>query len=215
MTTVLFADNDYPDIALEPRFSRAAGVELKLAPMQDRGRRDRAGKGCSAILPQYAPIRRASLDALPSTRHREPHRRGLRQRRHRGLRAARRLGRELARLRRRRSGDARAGAGARVDAQRRRLPPRHPRGHLALHVVGRVMRRPTDMTLGIVGPRTHRQADGAHLAQRVQARHRLRPLPDRRRLSRVCRARRTLAELAAQCRRRVAAHAAQCGDARA
>ena len=55
----------------------------------------------------------------------------------------------------------------------------------------------------------------AHISpQRVQARRRVRPVPDRRRLSGVRRARRTLAELVGAGRRRVAAHAAQRRDAR-
>ena len=75
------------------------------------------------------------------------------------------------------------------------------------------LRRASDMTLGHRRPRPHRQALGAHRAQRVPPGDRLRPLPHRRRLSGLRRARQPDRRLRAQ-RRRLAARAAHRGDAR-
>ena len=66
MTTVLYSDNDYPDAALETALFRAAGVELKLGQCKTEDDVIAQGKGCSAILTQYAPVGARALDALPS-----------------------------------------------------------------------------------------------------------------------------------------------------
>src|SRR3954469_5560662 len=63
---VLFTDQDYVDLSLERSVFAAAGIELILA---DRAITEdaviAAGRGCSAILLQYAPITARVLDALP------------------------------------------------------------------------------------------------------------------------------------------------------
>jgi len=65
MTTVLFADYDYPDIDLERALFRDAGVELVMAQCTTEEQVIAHGKGCCAILLQYAPITDRVLSALP------------------------------------------------------------------------------------------------------------------------------------------------------
>ena len=65
MTTVLFADYDYPDIDLERALFRDAGVELVMAQCKTEEQVIEHGNGCHAILLQYAPITERVLSALP------------------------------------------------------------------------------------------------------------------------------------------------------
>ena len=62
----LFSDQDYPDLGIERAVFDEAGIELVLA---DHALSEdaviAAGRGCSAILLQYAPITGRVLDALP------------------------------------------------------------------------------------------------------------------------------------------------------
>src|SRR3954453_104620 len=64
MTTVLFADYDYPDIELERELFREAGAELVTAQCKTEDAVIAHGKGCRAILLQYAPISDRVLAAL-------------------------------------------------------------------------------------------------------------------------------------------------------
>ena len=171
-----------------------------------------AARDCRAILLQYAPITERVVAALPKLGIVSRIGAGLRHRRHGGLREAWRLGREFAGLRSRRSRDARARAHAGVDPQHRRVPPRHPFRQVALPVVGNAAARERHDARHR-GPRPHRQALRAHRAQRVPPGDRLRPLPHRRRLSGLRRARQPDRRLRAQ-RRRLAARAAHRRDAR-
>src|SRR5947207_7439495 len=65
MTTVLFADHDYPDIELERALFDDAGIEMVAAQCQTEDDVIANGTGCRAILLQYAPITGRVLDALP------------------------------------------------------------------------------------------------------------------------------------------------------
>ena len=64
MTTVLFADYDYPDIELERELFREAGAELVTAQCKTEDAVIAHGKGCRAILLQYAPVSDRVLAAL-------------------------------------------------------------------------------------------------------------------------------------------------------
>ena len=198
MPKILYADNDYPDVDLERALFAAAGIEIVEAQCRTEDEVIAAAQGCRGILLQYAPIGAKVVAALPEL--------GIVSRIGAGFDTVDtdacekrgRLGREFARLRRRRGGHARAGAGAGVDPQHRCLSPRHRRRTMALPVV-----RDAAPAVGTDArhrrPRPHRQAHGAHVAQRVQARRRVRPLPHRRRLSRpTSSVRTTLPELARQ-----------------
>ena len=66
MTTVLYSDNDYPDAALEAELLGTAGIELRLGQCRNEDDVIAQGKGCSAILTQYAPVTARVLDALPT-----------------------------------------------------------------------------------------------------------------------------------------------------
>ena len=66
MTTVLFADYDYPDIELERALFREDGIELVTAQCKTEEQVIANGNGCRAILLQYAPITDRVLAALPS-----------------------------------------------------------------------------------------------------------------------------------------------------
>jgi D-3-phosphoglycerate dehydrogenase len=66
MPTVLYSDNDYPDAALEAALFGAAGIELRLAQCKTEDDVIAQGKGCHAILTQYAPVGARTLDALPT-----------------------------------------------------------------------------------------------------------------------------------------------------
>lgn len=63
--TVLFADYDYPDIELERTLFRDAGVDVVTAQCKSEDDVIKHGRGCRAILLQYAPIDARVLDALP------------------------------------------------------------------------------------------------------------------------------------------------------
>jgi phosphoglycerate dehydrogenase-like enzyme len=65
MTRILYADNDYPDAALETALFDAAGAELVLAQCRTEDDVIAHGKGCRAILLQYAPVTEKVLAALP------------------------------------------------------------------------------------------------------------------------------------------------------
>jgi len=65
MTTVLFADYDYPDIGLERALFAEAGVDMVTAQCKTDDQVAAHGKGCRAILLQYAPISDRVLAALP------------------------------------------------------------------------------------------------------------------------------------------------------
>jgi phosphoglycerate dehydrogenase-like enzyme len=65
MAKVLFADFDFPDIELERTLFGDAGLELVLAQCKSEAQVVAAGRDCSAILLQYAPIGATVVDALP------------------------------------------------------------------------------------------------------------------------------------------------------
>jgi len=65
MTRILYADNDYPDAELEDALFSAAGAELVLAQCRTEDEVIAHGQGCQAILLQYAPVSARVLDALP------------------------------------------------------------------------------------------------------------------------------------------------------
>jgi len=65
MPKVLFADCDFPDIELERTLLGDAGLELVLAQCKTEEQVLAAGAGCSAILLQYAPIGGRVVDGLP------------------------------------------------------------------------------------------------------------------------------------------------------
>jgi D-3-phosphoglycerate dehydrogenase len=65
MPKVLFADHDFPDIELERTLFADAGAELVLAQCKSQEEVVAAGCDCCAILLQYAPIGATVVDALP------------------------------------------------------------------------------------------------------------------------------------------------------
>jgi phosphoglycerate dehydrogenase-like enzyme len=65
MPKVLFADFDFPDIELERTLLRDAGFELVLAQCKTDEQVAEAGRDCDAILLQYAPIGARVIEALP------------------------------------------------------------------------------------------------------------------------------------------------------
>ena len=65
MTTILFADHDYSDVELERALFREAGVEMLTAQCRTEEQVIEHGKRCRAILLQYAPITERVLAALP------------------------------------------------------------------------------------------------------------------------------------------------------
>ncbi len=65
MSKVLFADCDFPDIDLERTLLGDAGLELILAQCKTEEQVVAAGAGCAAILLQYAPIGSRVVEALP------------------------------------------------------------------------------------------------------------------------------------------------------
>ena len=65
MTTILFADHDYPDVELERALFAEAGVEMLMAQCKTEDQVIAHGKGARAILLQYAPIGARVLAALP------------------------------------------------------------------------------------------------------------------------------------------------------
>jgi phosphoglycerate dehydrogenase-like enzyme len=65
MTKVLYADYDYPDIEIERALFKSAGAELVTAQCRSEEDVVAHGRGCRAILLQYAPVTARVLDALP------------------------------------------------------------------------------------------------------------------------------------------------------
>ena len=62
---VLYADYDYPDIDLELEHFRRHGIDVEVAQCRSEDEVIRAARGCYGILLQYAPITARVLDALP------------------------------------------------------------------------------------------------------------------------------------------------------
>ena len=65
MTTVLFADHDYPDIELERALFNEAGIDVAIAQCKSEDDVIAHGGRCRAILLQYAPITDRVLAQLP------------------------------------------------------------------------------------------------------------------------------------------------------
>ena len=65
MPRILFADNDFPDIALERDLFARHGSELDVAQCRTEDDVIRAAKGASGILLQYAPITERVVASLP------------------------------------------------------------------------------------------------------------------------------------------------------
>ena len=65
MTTILFADHDFPDIDLERTLFEEAGVEMLTAQCKSDAEVIAHGMGCRAILLQYAPITDRVFAELP------------------------------------------------------------------------------------------------------------------------------------------------------
>jgi phosphoglycerate dehydrogenase-like enzyme len=66
MSKVLFADCDFPDVDLERTLLGDAGLELVLAQCTTEEQVVAAGGGCVAILLQYAPIGARVVEGLPA-----------------------------------------------------------------------------------------------------------------------------------------------------
>ncbi|MCC6869287.1 MAG: C-terminal binding protein [Burkholderiales bacterium] len=66
MPRILYADNDYPDIALERAIFDPAGVEIVTAQCKTEDEVIAHGRDCCAILLQYAPITAKVIAALPA-----------------------------------------------------------------------------------------------------------------------------------------------------
>ena len=65
MPKVLFADHDFPDIELERRIFSDAGIDLVVAQCRTEDQVVVAARDCVGILLQYAPISEHTLAALP------------------------------------------------------------------------------------------------------------------------------------------------------
>jgi D-3-phosphoglycerate dehydrogenase len=65
MPKILYADNDYPNIDLERELFTRAGVDIVVAQCKTEDDVIHHGKGCAAVLLQYAPITTRVLAALP------------------------------------------------------------------------------------------------------------------------------------------------------
>ena len=65
MPKILYADNDYPDVALERALFDPAGIEIVTAQCRTEEQVVAAGKGCCGILLQYAPIGAKVVAGLP------------------------------------------------------------------------------------------------------------------------------------------------------
>jgi D-3-phosphoglycerate dehydrogenase len=65
MPKVLFSDNDYPDVRLEREMLGTAGAELAVAQCRSEDDLIAAAQDCVAILLQYAPISARVVAALP------------------------------------------------------------------------------------------------------------------------------------------------------
>ena len=62
---ILFADHEFPNVDLEREIFASAGLDLKIAQCGLEAQVIDAGRGCSAMLLQYAPITAAVVAALP------------------------------------------------------------------------------------------------------------------------------------------------------
>lgn len=65
MPKILYADNDYPDVNLERALFDPVGVEIVTAQCKTEEQVIAAGAGCCGILLQYAPIGAKVVAALP------------------------------------------------------------------------------------------------------------------------------------------------------
>jgi D-3-phosphoglycerate dehydrogenase len=65
MPQILFADYDFPDVDLERELFANAGLGLKLAQCKSDAQVIDAARGCAGILLQYAPITARAIAALP------------------------------------------------------------------------------------------------------------------------------------------------------
>ena len=65
MPKVLFSDHNYPDVGIEHELFGAAGVDLAVAQCRTEDDVIAAARDCSAILLQYAPITARVVAALP------------------------------------------------------------------------------------------------------------------------------------------------------
>ena len=65
MPRVLYSDHDYPDIDLELDLFRSHGVDVEVAQCRSEEDVVRAAQGCCGILAQYAPITERVVGGLP------------------------------------------------------------------------------------------------------------------------------------------------------
>ncbi|MEO6565678.1 MAG: C-terminal binding protein, partial [Casimicrobiaceae bacterium] len=65
MPKILYADNDYPNIDLERDLFTRAGIEMFTAQCKTEDDVIKHGRGCAAVLLQYAPITARVLAGLP------------------------------------------------------------------------------------------------------------------------------------------------------
>ena len=65
MSKALYADWDYPDVELEHALFASAGIELGTAQCKTEDDLIHAAAGCSGILVQYAPVTERVVSALP------------------------------------------------------------------------------------------------------------------------------------------------------
>ena len=65
MPKILYADNDYADIDVERALFGSAGIEIVVAQCKTEEQVIEAGRGCRGILLQYAPIGAKVVTALP------------------------------------------------------------------------------------------------------------------------------------------------------
>ena len=176
MPRVLLSDHEFPDLALEKALFARAGIELAVAQCRTEDDVIREARDAFGILLQYAPITERVVAALPGARHR----------------VAASAPASTPSTRRPASAMACGWPIRRITASAR-WPPMRWRWHLAL--VRNVVAYQRDIEAGqlalpVVGagaarirhdarhrrPGPHRQAHGAHLAQRVPPRDR-RPIP--------------------------------------
>jgi D-3-phosphoglycerate dehydrogenase len=64
----LITDHDFPDVELETQLLREAGMEVAVAQCRTEDDVIAAGKGCSGVLTQYAPMNAKVFAALPEVR---------------------------------------------------------------------------------------------------------------------------------------------------
>ncbi len=65
MARVLYADHDYPDIALETELLRGQGIDIEVAQCRSEDEVIEAARGSFGMLIQYAPITERVVAALP------------------------------------------------------------------------------------------------------------------------------------------------------